>query len=1139
MAAILLVVGQAEAKSPWDQAAPRIDPVTGKIMTYSFPVKRAERIGWEDLSQLDDRPSQSAIPPRVSLGSVATPTNTAASPGAGVDNTFMDDQYRPGGGRMVDFRKRPYIQFTYSDAGSATGTSRYGYNVYDPIAGTWPRGAGAGCEIQPSSTDIGSWVVSDVNSKGMVVVAGDDNISGVLDNHFYFQTAKFSCTFGAGTVIDSSQYNDGFLTKANALHHPRIEIQEWAGDTITHVVATESNSSPNPPPADAFMQNTVNYFRKIGTTAGSGTWIGPVVIDTCRFNAVPTITASRVSPKVAIAYCAYSPSGYAHRQRNDIDIFYRVSDSVGLSWHAPVNLTQYQRSVAGYSAYTETKCLYDLQGFLHIVWYARPLPANVYSIANFFWDDLQSSIFHWTDRTGRIAKVHNAEWGADANQIVCGFGSPGVSYVGYVDVSECNNRLYIVFSQYCNYFGNDATPTTPANIDDCSSSYTQRLYAANGEIFMCVSNDLDGTLWDAARNLTKTYTPKCDSSTGTGGVCMNDTRATMSRYGMDVTSFDTNGTPVSLIWPGTELVDPTPSPGSYSGNNFLHLLYTEDHWPGPGWRSATTYGRITLNPLKWMRLACVDPVAAPQILYTPTSMGYPGWVHHGQTDTIPVIVTNEGNATLNITTIGVVKQSAQTFDWLGTSASSLSVPAGSPNTDTFKVYVNLGGAVNLPGTIYTLNGYVYMKSNAKSPRDSVIVQIYQYLVADTLVDMKWDTVSTTCTRLVVSNNGEIGRLGLKRVNMDYVAVGGDCDTTASVYAYDGGPIVIRSNGLVYSNALYHNNFTSTKAFKPYAQGSGAGPITTVDYDGYYTGTFVNRDTSIGVRRTYYAPTVGNDTCNFIIQKTVFYGIGGPKSNVTLGEVVDWDIPTYTPDAATNDGRILVSKSVVYQQGLDTSSTRCQKHSNRYGSIAFLGMYTPAELLADTCFNDVAFYGAYTMLNDTLFKYDSDTSTTGGTYFWNQMSSHPGLSAAPVQAKDLHMVMTYKSGLPTLDTLTVYTALVSVKNGDTTALKTGIDKAKKWYMGGYVRGRCAIGPCCITNSTDGRTGNVDNDPDKLVDISDLIALVNYLYVAPFTEPACLGSANIDGDVDNLVDISDLIALVNFLYVSFTPPAICHY
>jgi lysophospholipase L1-like esterase len=74
-------------------------------------------------------------------------------------------------------------------------------------------------------------------------------------------------------------------------------------------------------------------------------------------------------------------------------------------------------------------------------------------------------------------------------------------------------------------------------------------------------------------------------------------------------------------------------------------------------------------------------------------------------------------------------------------------------------------------------------------------------------------------------------------------------------------------------------------------------------------------------------------------------------------------------------------------------------------------------------------------------------------------------------------------------------------------------------------------CCI-----GITGNVDNDPDELVDIGDLTRLIDYLYISR-VEPYCLEEANIDGDTQNLVDIGDLTALIDYLYISNFPPAVC--
>jgi uncharacterized protein YkwD len=76
------------------------------------------------------------------------------------------------------------------------------------------------------------------------------------------------------------------------------------------------------------------------------------------------------------------------------------------------------------------------------------------------------------------------------------------------------------------------------------------------------------------------------------------------------------------------------------------------------------------------------------------------------------------------------------------------------------------------------------------------------------------------------------------------------------------------------------------------------------------------------------------------------------------------------------------------------------------------------------------------------------------------------------------------------------------------------------------------PCCCVN----RTGNVDCDPTDAVDISDLSALIDNLYIS-FTPLCCKGEANVDGSVDGNIDISDLSALIDYLYISFTLPAAC--
>jgi hypothetical protein len=70
-------------------------------------------------------------------------------------------------------------------------------------------------------------------------------------------------------------------------------------------------------------------------------------------------------------------------------------------------------------------------------------------------------------------------------------------------------------------------------------------------------------------------------------------------------------------------------------------------------------------------------------------------------------------------------------------------------------------------------------------------------------------------------------------------------------------------------------------------------------------------------------------------------------------------------------------------------------------------------------------------------------------------------------------------------------------------------------------------CCV-----GRTGNVDGDPEDIVDISDLSAMVDYLF---FSLPISACPAENDVDTSGSVDISDLTVLVDFLFFGATLPS----
>jgi choice-of-anchor B domain-containing protein len=67
-------------------------------------------------------------------------------------------------------------------------------------------------------------------------------------------------------------------------------------------------------------------------------------------------------------------------------------------------------------------------------------------------------------------------------------------------------------------------------------------------------------------------------------------------------------------------------------------------------------------------------------------------------------------------------------------------------------------------------------------------------------------------------------------------------------------------------------------------------------------------------------------------------------------------------------------------------------------------------------------------------------------------------------------------------------------------------------------------CCI-----GTRGNVDNSPDQAVDIADLSALIDHLFIS-LGPISCDQEANLDGSPESQVDISDLSLLIDKLFVN---------
>ncbi len=67
-------------------------------------------------------------------------------------------------------------------------------------------------------------------------------------------------------------------------------------------------------------------------------------------------------------------------------------------------------------------------------------------------------------------------------------------------------------------------------------------------------------------------------------------------------------------------------------------------------------------------------------------------------------------------------------------------------------------------------------------------------------------------------------------------------------------------------------------------------------------------------------------------------------------------------------------------------------------------------------------------------------------------------------------------------------------------------------------------CCV-----GIRGNVNNDPEESVNITDITYLVSYLFgIPPGPEPICREEGNVNGDETEAINIADITYLVDYLF-----------
>ncbi|KAA3636232.1 MAG: hypothetical protein DWP97_03160 [Calditrichaeota bacterium] len=178
------------------------------------------------------------------------------------------------------------------------------------------------------------------------------------------------------------------------------------------------------------------------------------------------------------------------------------------------------------------------------------------------------------------------------------------------------------------------------------------------------------------------------------------------------------------------------------------------------------------------------------------------------------------------------------------------------------------------------------------------------------------------------------------------------------------------------------------------------------------------------------------------------------------------------------------------------------------------------------------------------KTEADTMSYGWDNFFDFIFSitefsNDGVGSDTVGFKGVAL---FGDGLPdTIDT-TVYTITIGPLSAEDVGKTLVLDSSYfptsgEWEWINTTLQPSWGGPYSFTigNCCSGITGNVDNDPLEIVDISDLVYIVNFTFKSG-PEPVCLPEADVTGDGDG-IDIEELVYLVNYMFKDGAEPVGC--
>lgn len=801
---------------------------------------------------------------------------------------------------------------------------------------------------------------------------------------------------------------------------PAVSGDVDGGTAIAHLVAIEGNTGAD--------YGVIAYFRGVGPDLTYGT-CGKFIDSTTE--ASFDVTQDPNSDRVVITYAKSREWG----SRDNCDILYRMSPDLGLTWGAPVNITNYA-PLNPERTFGETSALFDSRGYLHI-----SFVGIYYDSAGGNATNQQSKLYHWSDSSNCISLILDAN-NYDQNCNMKSF-ERNVCRANLTECSTAGGKR--IYATYTRYVGTTASP-------DCSAGSVPV-----GDIWASASST-SGLTWGPPVNMTNTATNGCAA-----GACDDDNFPSSARYVTDS----------------------------------LRLEYLNDKDAGSNIGGA---GASTYSPVMFMSYPCFAMSSYIFLSATPASIIYPFHAKPNQQAIATVTLTNAGNLPATWT-------ATDDAGWLTETASG-GVGAGCTNTGTMTV---TAGPIASPG-LYHATITVNYNDGATF---TIGVDFYVFDPFYLPVDVALKTATAKVGVGVTLNVNQTGRVASQ-------------DPTAGMtYATD------LSHYLLYDGSLILGNSRDNLSWSLFTGGAGQ-PTTSNPYgylyaidSNYYRpdtcGSFrlawgkgVNRDSTIGFKVEYIAPT-STDSSDFIIAHfRVYHGPNGvtPVSNLMIAFGADWDIPD---DSSDNVSAADPTLNLIYQRGAHSG----HNYDRLYGGLAYV---------AD---NGSAPVGAFSWDNDRYvypkagFQVDS---------VWNFADSVNGYHPSD-STEDLSTVFVAKRGITIGPADTVGFSFIIAGSHDQTApksldgLKSAVTKAKKFIQNHIRQGgvQCA-GPSC--------TSCGDADGNGIINISDVVAVIGFVFNSTPVPGDCMytyGLADADGNM--VVNISDVVALIGYVFNS-TPVPHCN-